>query len=107
MKIVHLVYFKFKAETTAEQIEQVYGKLQTAQDVIPGILSFKRITNNCPETFPEGGKFVGCMFTHGFEMIFESEEARNFFLHTPLREPIRKFCRQFQDNVCVFDYDMQ
>jgi Stress responsive A/B Barrel Domain len=100
-QVRHMVVFKFKAGTTADQIKQVTDALRALKDTIPGIVSFERGVNNSPEK-----KNLG--FTHAFLITFENAKARDAYLPHPEH---RKFGQLLgtlgvMEDVFVVDYEI-
>lgn len=76
----HIVIFKYKPSTTAEQIEKVTNALGKLKNKIPGITSFEHGINDSPEN-----KNMG--FTHVYMFTFENSAARDTYLpHTEHQE---------------------
>ena len=72
----HIVIFKYKPQTTADQIRQVTDAFRALQHSIPGIRAFEHGINNSPE-----GKNLG--FTHVYMLTFDTPAARDAYLpHT-------------------------
>ena len=72
----HVVVFKYKAGTSAAQIQQVTSEFRALKDRIPGITAFEHGVNNSPE-----GKNQG--FTHVYLMTFTDAKARDAYLPHP------------------------
>src|SRR5437879_2054228 len=75
-KLLHVVSFKFKTGTTAEQVDQIVTAFRELKKKIPGIKSFEWGTNVSPEKHDKG-------FTHTFILTFKSEKDRNDYLVHP------------------------
>jgi hypothetical protein len=69
----HVVIFKYKPQTTDDQIRQVTDAFRALQHSIPGIRAFEHGVNNSPE-----GKNLG--FTHVYTLTFDSPAARDAYL---------------------------
>jgi hypothetical protein len=72
----HVVVFKYKPGTTAEQIKQVTDAFRDLRKTIPGIIGFEDGVNHSPE-----GKNLG--FTHVYMVTFEDAKARDAYLPHP------------------------
>jgi Stress responsive A/B Barrel Domain len=72
----HVVVFKYKPGTSADQIQQVTQAFRELRKKIPGITAFEDGLNNSPE-----GKNLG--FTHVYLVTFESVAARDAYLPHP------------------------
>jgi hypothetical protein len=72
----HVVVFKYKPNTTEQQIQQVTDAFKGLQKTIPGIVSFEFGTNNSPENKNQG-------FTHVYLLTFEDAAARDTYLPHP------------------------
>ena len=68
----HIVILRFKADVSAEQITDIFGRLQSllTDKKIPGLLSFTGGPYSSPEGLNKG-------FSHAFSMVFEDEKSRN------------------------------
>ena len=77
--IQHIVLLSFAEGFEAEQIKKIIDAVFSLKDVIPQIRSITAGTmcNNSDETEFCDGK------THGFVMIFDSEEDRDTYLFHP------------------------
>jgi Stress responsive A/B Barrel Domain len=72
----HVVVFKFKPATTAQQVEEVTNAIRSLKDKIPGILSFEHGVNNSPEK-----KDLG--FNHVYLLTFKDAASRDTYLPHP------------------------
>ena len=72
----HVVLFKYKDESSAEDIAMINQKFMDLQDSIPQIVDFEWGTNNSPENINDG-------FTHCYFLTFASEEDRDAYLPHP------------------------
>jgi sialate O-acetylesterase len=70
--VQHLVLFKFKEGTTAEEERQVIAALDRLPARIPGFAGLQWGTDNSPEKLAQG-------FTYGAIMTFESAAARSAY----------------------------
>lgn len=95
----HIVVFKFKAGTTAEQVQQVTDAFRSLRDSIPGVVSFEHGVNDSPE-----GRNLG--FTHVYLLTFEDKAARDRYLPHPEHKKFGELIGRlgvFED-VFVVDY---
>ena len=93
----HIVLFKFKKETTQEDlktIEETFAQLPTK---IPEIIDFEWGTNNSPEGLDKG-------FTHSFFVSFKSEEGRAIYLPHPDHKAFVAIASPYIEDVLVVDY---
>ncbi len=93
----HVVLFKFKEDTSEEQLvsfEEAFGALT---DKIPQISDFEWGLNNSPEGLDKG-------FTHCFFVSFKSEEDRAIYLPHPDHKAFVSLIGPSVDDVMVFDY---
>jgi len=93
----HVVLFKFKEETSEDQIvsyEEAFGALAGK---IPEIFAFEWGLNNSPEGLDKG-------FTHCFFVSFKSEEDRAIYLPHPDHKVFVSLIGPSVDDVLVVDY---
>src|SRR5689334_13415469 len=69
----HVVLFKFKAETTKAQIDEIVAGFQALPRKIDGITAFEWGMDVSPEGLSEG-------FTHCFVVSFKDAQARDAYL---------------------------
>ncbi len=93
----HVVLFKFKDGTTAEQIEAIEDAFRALPAKIPQIRGFEWGTDNSPEKLSQG-------FTHCFLLTFASEEDRAVYLPHPEHKAFGQKLGPYLDKVCVVDY---
>lgn len=96
-KLRHVVLFKFKAEVTKEQVQEVvdaFGALPKKIDTIKG---YEAGTDVSVE-----GKADG--FTHGFVVTFADEKGRETYLPHPAHQEFVKLVGPRIEKVLVFDY---
>ncbi|MGB2845986.1 MAG: Dabb family protein [Saprospiraceae bacterium] len=93
----HVVLFKFKDASSAEDIK----KVETAFGVLPSKISqikgYEWGTNNSPENHNEG-------FTHSFVLTFTSEADRDAYLIHPEHKAFGKVLGPHLDKVLVIDF---
>ncbi|WP_234364098.1 Dabb family protein [Lunatibacter salilacus] len=93
----HVVLFKFKDETSAEDVKKVEDAFIALGDQIPEIRDFEWGTNNSPEGLNKG-------LTHCFFVTFESEEDREIYLPHPAHKAFVDVLSPHLDDVTVVDY---
>ena len=93
----HVVLFKFKDESTAEQVKEVEDAFRALATKIPAIRDFEWGTNNSPEGLNEE-------FTHCFLVTFSSEEDREVYLPHPDHMAFVDVLKPHLDKVLVVDY---
>lgn len=100
-QIKHIVLLRFKADTSASLLEEIFGDLQAVVDKLPGVLDFTHGPNCSEEGLSRG-------FTHGFVMTFADDAARDTYLpdpdHEAVKQKILKALEGGLDGVQVFDY---
>ena len=72
----HVVIFKFKDASSAQEVQKVVDGFRELKSKIPQIASFEFGTNNSPEGLNDG-------FTHCFLVTFKSEKDRDAYLPHP------------------------
>ena len=98
-KIQHIALVKFKAETTPEQIDEIFSRLLDVTEIIPGIENFVSGPNNSPEALAQG-------YSHGMVMTFESSAARDAYLPHPEHEKFKTFVAPHIDSIAVVDFEL-
>ena len=93
----HVVMFKFKEESTEEDIQMVVDAFAALPALIPEIRGFEWGTNNSPEGLDKG-------FTHCFLLTFHSEEDREIYLPHPDHKAFGEKIGPHIDDVMVLDY---
>jgi hypothetical protein len=93
----HVVMFKFKDGTTAEQVKKVEDAFRKLPTQIKEIKGFEWGTNNSPEGLDQG-------FTHCFFLTFASEADRAIYLPHPDHKAFGKVLGPYLDKVLVVDY---
>jgi len=93
----HVVLYKFKADLTAEQVQEVVDAFSALPKQIDSIIGFERGTNVSREQKSDG-------FTHCFVVTFADEPGRDAYLTSPAHEAYVKVVRDRRDKVIVFDY---
>jgi len=93
----HVVLFKFKENTSAEDITKVEEAFAALPGKIPEIKGYEWGTNNSPEGLDKG-------FTHCFFLTFESEEGRAVYLPHPDHKAFGAVLGPHLEDVLVLDY---
>ncbi len=75
-ELKHAVFFRFKEDAAAEDIQKVEQAFAALPEKIDSIKRFEWGTNNSPEKHAAG-------FTHCFMVSFDSEEGRSTYLPHP------------------------
>lgn len=93
----HVVLFKFKANTSKEDIEKVEAAFSALPSKIPQILDYEWGINNSPEGLDKG-------FTHCFFLTFRSEEDRAIYLPHPDHKAFGTVLTPHLEDATVVDY---
>lgn len=93
----HVVLFKFKEETSEDQLVSFEKAFASLADKIPQISDFEWGLNNSPEGLDKG-------FTHCFFVSFKSEEDRAIYLPHPDHKAFVSLIGPSVDDVLVVDY---
>jgi len=93
----HVVLFKFKEGTTANQLHEYETAFGALKNKIPQIVSFEWGLNNSPEGLEKG-------FTHCFFVTFASEEDREIYLPHPDHQAFVSLIGPSVADVLVVDY---
>ncbi len=93
----HVVLFKFKEDTTKEQLKEFENAFGALKNKIPEILSYEWGLNNSPEGLEKG-------FTHCFFLTFKSEEDRAVYLPHPDHQAFVSLIGPSVEDVLVVDY---
>jgi lysophospholipase L1-like esterase len=93
----HVVIFKFKDDTTAEQTQAIVDTFAALPGKIDAIVDFEYGTDVSIE-----GKADG--FTHGFLVTFRDEAGRAAYLPHPAHQEFVQLVGPHVDKVLVFDY---
>jgi hypothetical protein len=96
----HVVFFKFKDEASAEDVQTVVAAFESLPQKIDSIKDFEWGTNNSPEKHDDG-------FTHCFMVTFEDEKGREAYLPHPAHSAFVEVLGPFLDKVRVLDYTAQ
>jgi hypothetical protein len=98
-KVKHIVLLQFKAETTPEQIDQVFDEIMDLSEEIPGIEDYVSGVNNSPEGINQG-------YTHGFIMTFQDGATRDTYLSHPQHEKVKQHLLSLVDSALAFDFEV-
>jgi hypothetical protein len=93
----HVVLFKFKDGTPADQVRLVERKFGELRSKIPGIIGYEWGTNVSPEKLDQG-------FTHCFFVSFADAAARDAYLPHPAHQDFVSVLVPHLDKVLVVDY---
>lgn len=93
----HVVMFKFKDNTKAEDVKKVEDAFRKLPSQIQEIKGFEWGTNNSPEGLAQG-------FTHCFFLTFDSEAGRAAYLPHPAHKAFGAVLGPHLDKVLVVDY---
>ena len=96
-KVRHVVLFKFKDGTTAEQQKSVEDAFRELPKKIHEIVDFEWGTNISPEKHDQG-------FTHCFLVTFNDAKSRDAYLPHPAHKAFGKVLRPYLDKVLVIDF---
>ncbi len=93
----HVVLFKFKDGTSAENIKKVEDAFTALPSKISEIQDYEWGLNNSPEGLEKG-------FTHCFFLTFKSEQDRAVYLPHPDHKAFGDVLGPYLDDVLVIDY---
>jgi len=94
----HVVLFKFKAESSEADVEQLNAAFNALPEAIPVIEDFEWGINDSPENFHQG-------FTHCYLLTFGSEEDRDsVYTPHPQHQAFVASLQPHLDKVFVVDY---
>jgi hypothetical protein len=93
----HVVLFKFKAEVTPAQVQEVVDAFAALPKKIDVITDFEHGTDVSVENKADG-------FTHGFLVTFKDEKGRETYLPHPAHQEFVKLVGPRVEKVLVFDY---
>ncbi|HEX3872489.1 MAG TPA: Dabb family protein [Pirellulales bacterium] len=96
----HVVFFKFKEGTTAEQIAKVEKAFAELPSKIPQIADFEWGTDISTENLSKG-------FTHCFFVTFRDEKGRDEYLPSAPHQEFVALVKPLLDDVTVIDYRPQ
>ncbi len=93
----HVVLFKFKEDTPADEIEKIEQEFAALPAKIPQIAAYEWGLNNSPEGLDKG-------FTHCFLVTFRSEEDRAIYLPHADHQAFVSLLGPAVEDVLVLDY---
>ena len=96
----HVVLFRFKKETKAEEIKKVEDAFRQLPVKVPGVLRYEWGTNVSPEPFADG-------FTHCFVLLFKNAKDRDAYLVHPAHKAFGKLLGPYLDKVMVVNFVIQ
>ena len=93
----HVVLFKFKADATKEQVQQIVEAFGNLPKKIDGIAAYEWGTDVSPEGKSEG-------FTHCFVVTFKDAKSRDVYLPHQAHQDFVKILLPQLEKVLVVDY---
>lgn len=93
----HVVFFKFKPETTAEKIKEIETAFALLPGKIPAIIDFEWGTDVGVENLSQG-------YTHCFLVTFKDAKGRAEYLPHPEHVKFVDLAKPWFDGVHVIDY---
>lgn len=93
----HVVLFKFKETSSAEDVAKILKEFETLPSKIPQIAAFEWGTDNSPEGLADG-------FTHCFLITFKSEKDRDAYLPHEAHQAFVGVVKPHLEKVLVVDY---
>jgi len=96
-KVRHVVLFKFKEGTTAQQQKLVEDGFRALPKQIPGVVDFEWGTNISPENLDQG-------FTHCFLVTFNNAKDRDAYLPHSAHRAFVKVLKPYLDKALVIDF---
>ena len=97
-RLRHLVLFKFKAESSASDVEALNKMFNALAKQVPVIQDFEWGLNDSPEDFHQG-------FTHCYLLTFASENDRDQgYTPHPAHQTFVKALQPHLEKVFVVDY---
>lgn len=95
--IRHVVHFKFKPGTTAEQIKKVTDEFSALKGKIPAVQSLEWGTDSSPEGLGQG-------FTHCWLVSFKNAADRDAYLVHPAHKTFVEGAKPVLDGALVVDF---
>ncbi len=99
-KLRHVVLFKFKDASSAEDVKMVESAFRALPNTISEIKSYEWGINNSPEGLNQG-------LTHCFFLTFADEASRDAYLIHPDHKKFGKMLGPHLEKVTVVDYWVQ
>jgi len=96
-KLRHVVLFKFKEGTSAEDVKKIEDAFRALPKKIPEVVGFEWGTNCSVEPFSQD-------FTHCFLVTFQDEKGRAVYLPHPAHKAFVEVLKPHLDKVLVIDY---
>ncbi len=93
----HVVFFKFKPETTPEKIKEIETAFALLPGKIPAIIDFEWGTDVGVENLSQG-------YTHCFLVTFKDAKGRDEYLPHPEHKKFVDLAKPWFDGVHVIDY---
>jgi len=93
----HVVMFKFKDDSKAEDVKKVEDAFKALPGKLPIIKDFEWGKNNSPENLNQG-------LTHCFLVTFSSDKDRDTYLTHPDHQAFVEILKPHLDKVTVIDY---
>jgi len=93
----HVVLFKFKADSSPEQVKKVEDAFRGLPQKVKEVKAFEWGTNNSPEKLNQD-------FTHCFFVTFTSEKDRDTYLVHPAHKAFVEVLKPYLDKALVLDY---
>ena len=93
----HVVLFKFKEDTTEEQLREIENAFRALPDKIDTIHDFEWGTDVSVENLDDG-------FTHCFLVTLTSEDDRTTYLHHPEHRKFVDLIKPYMEKAFVVDY---
>jgi len=93
----HVVLFKFKDDTSSQQVREIENAFRALPDKVDAICDFEWGTDISVENLQQG-------FTHCFLVTFRSEADRAEYIPHPAHKEFGKMLGSHLDKVLVVDY---
>lgn len=94
-RIVHHVWFKFKADASAEAVKKVFDELLALKGKVPAILEI-----SVGKNFTERAKG----FTHGLTVIVPNGQLAAYADHPEHQRVLKDFILPIKEDVMALDY---
>lgn len=98
-RVKHIVLFKFKEGTSAEQVDQIFNDILDLSESVPGVDDYISGPNVNPEGLNDG-------YTHAFVMTFTDSAARDAYLAHPDRTRVRAAVDAQVEKALAFDFEV-
>jgi hypothetical protein len=79
--VKHVVLLKFKKDTSADKIKEIFGALAGLRNRVRGLLDFAGGAYS-------GSEGLGRGYTHGFVMTFQDASCRDLYLPDPAHKTV-------------------